>query len=593
MLYPLPRTLHVLVVATLLLGASGCIWALPPQHDIFVKPNAYHDGLTILYNGRVFTSNQDRLWAEAIVLERNRIIAVGSTNSLLKQAQKGALLIDLKGKLLIPGLNNAHVHAPITIEGHSLDTGNVVFTPGPSAAEMLSLIEDAVARIPAGTWIHGVVGFRLFEEEQLDRFQLDAVAPNHPVKLLKFAGHGTIFNTNALNLLSIAEDAPNPLGGFMGRVPGSNILNGYFHEYAEWNLAGQALGNLLSDERVIELYQSYVLQSLVVGTTSIQNMSNNLNQVDNKRILEKAALPIRWRSICFPGSFEESCYGFNAAPADSPDGMVSYHGKKWIIDGSPIERGAQMTEPYTDRPETSGLTNFSDAELKRILQEGLRGDPGENQLLFHAVGDKSIERILLGMKELAPATAWKDRRIRIEHCDMLRPDLRTLFKQFGVIYVQNASHFSLRFIHEARFGPERAKWAFPLRSLLEAGIPIAMGSDAVGIPDNPFVDLMSAVTHPFHPHEAISMEQAVMAYTTGSAYAEFQEHQKGMLKPGMLADLTVLNQDIFRISPQEVPHTRSILTIVDGRIAYDAGVLSLKKVSAPSLPNPNDPKPAR
>jgi len=169
----------------------------------------------------------------------------------------------------------------------------------------------------------------------------------------------------------------------------------------------------------------------------------------------------------------------------------------------------------------------------------------------------------------APAVVWNLLRPRIEHGDLIHPEQIDLARRLGVIVVQNPTHLALDLV--TPLGPARAAAAQPLQSLLDAGIHLAFGSDS--IQPNPFVDLFFAVTHPFHPAEALTMEEAVTAYTRGSAMAEFQERQKGSIKPGYLADLAVLSQDIFTIPPPTIPGTASVLTLVGGEVVWDAGVL--------------------
>jgi len=197
-----------------------------------------------------------------------------------------------------------------------------------------------------------------------------------------------------------------------------------------------------------------------------------------------------------------------------------------------------------------------------MLEEGLKS--GE-QLMFHCAGDRPVETILKQMESLGGAPVWAGRRVRIEHGDGLMEDLFPLARKLGVVLVQNPSHFTLREIFSARLGAARARRFQPVRSLLAADIPLAIGSDG---PMNPFVNILWAVTDTNHPEEALTVEQAVTAYTRGSAFAEFAEKEKGMLAAGFLADLAVLSQDIFTVPPSRLPETESVLTLVGGKVAY-------------------------
>ncbi|HTD58106.1 MAG TPA: amidohydrolase family protein, partial [Solirubrobacteraceae bacterium] len=240
-------------------------------------------------------------------------------------------------------------------------------------------------------------------------------------------------------------------------------------------------------------------------------------------------------------------------------------GTKWLLDGTPLERRAALRTEYRDRQGWSGQLYLPEQEMRSMLRESLDSD---DQLLVHAVGDETAELFLGAMEAEGRNVDWSARRVRIEHGDGLLPDLIPRARALGVSVVQNPTHFLFRDIFVERYG-ERIEY-LPARSLIEAGIPFALGSDG---PLNPFLNIMCAVTHPARPDEALTLEQAVEAYTRGSACAEFQEHEKGTIAPGKLADLAVLSQDIFTAPAGDLPATESILTLVGGEIAYSSGAL--------------------
>ena len=228
-----------------------------------------------------------------------------------------------------------------------------------------------------------------------------------------------------------------------------------------------------------------------------------------------------------------------------------------------------MRQPYADPPDTSGELNFSQKEMEAILRESLQNN---DQLLVHVVGDRTTAAFLNAMEATGGKKVWSGRRVRIEHGDGIMPDLRARARELGVIVVQNPTHLTLRELFIKRFGLERTERFQPLRSLVEAGIPVALGSDG---PLNPYLNIMLASAYPGKPREALTREQAVTAYTLTAAYAEFAEKEKGSLEPGKLADLAVLSQDIFGAPAEDLPRTESVLTMVGGEIVYDANVLSV------------------
>ena len=206
--------------------------------------------------------------------------------------------------------------------------------------------------------------------------------------------------------------------------------------------------------------------------------------------------------------------------------------------------------------------------MEEMLRESLQND---DQLLAHAVGDRATEMFLNAMDATGGAKVWAGKRVRIEHGDGIMPELIPRVKGMRLIVVQNPTHLALRELFVKRFGVERANQMQPMRSLLDAGIPLALGSDG---PNNPYLNIMLASIYPGKPHQAITREQAVIAYTLTAAYAEFAEKDKGSLEPGKFADLAVLSQDIFSVPPPNLPKTESVLTMVGGKIVFDAKALS-------------------
>jgi predicted amidohydrolase YtcJ len=262
-----------------------------------------------------------------------------------------------------------------------------------------------------------------------------------------------------------------------------------------------------------------------------------------------------------------------------PAPLITVSGTKWLLDGSPIERTAALRKPYTDLPSTSGELDFPEKEMEAMLRESLQND---DQLMVHAVGDRATELFLNAMDATGGPKTWSDRRVRIEHGDGIMPDLIARVKRMGLIVVENPTHFALRELFVRRFGVERTDEMQPMRSLLDAGIPLALGSDG---PNNPYLNIMLATIYPGKPREAITREQAVIAYTLTAAYAEFAEKDKGSLEPGKFADLVVLSQDIFSVPPPELPKTESVLTMVGGKVVYDAKAISTSAPSGESPPN--------
>jgi len=524
---------------------------------------------TVLYNGKIFTADECAPWAQAIAIQDDHILAVGTNADVLAVAKAGTRRIDLDGRTVVPGMNDAHVHV-LSSPGVYLDTPAFIPGPGPTLSEVLGMIADGASMTPPGTWLVVIVGSNVMDDAGANRFALDTVSPDHPVKLEAFSGHGTYLNTTAMQALGIAEDEPDPFAGSYERVPGTQILTGVVHEYAEYMVRRKLLA-LTSTEELAERYRAFASGAARLGFTSIQDMAVGLPRMRSLEVLSEADLPIRVRSICFPLSPDEAC----DAPHQGHLGRITSTGIKWISDGSPIERRAFLTAPYSDRPDWFGLFNFPDDPVLDILSMGLSGSPRRHQLLFHAVGDGSIEHILGAMEATGGAEVWNGRRTRMEHGDLLFPENIARVADLGMVVVQNPTHFASTETFFERFGPERVSAMEPLSTLVSAGIPVALGTDAIGQPLSPWVDVLFAALHPTHPAEALTVEEAVTAYTMGSAYAEFQENKKGSLSPGKWADLAVLSQDVFTVPLAALPATTSVLTMVGGEVVWDAGELGL------------------
>ncbi len=524
----------------------------------------------VLYNGRVFTADPARPNTEAIAIGGRFVIAVGTSDEIRALAGPKTQSIDLEGRVAVPGFNDAHFHHMPTPPGIELQ----LKFPEPSWQEVLAALTDAVKRAPHDSWIFGTVGAAVVNDSEASHVPLDRLAPDHPVLLRSWFGHGHVINFRAMRKLGIADQEPNPMGGRWDREAGSQRINGKFFEYAGWRLF-RKLQDSASDEQLTQSLKQLGDEAARFGITSIQNMT--YMPLDRYvRLLREAKFPVRMRLIRWPAT-DQKCRDVKEGldlPLHPPGvPLVTVSGTKWVLDGTPLERGMAVRGQYRDRPGWSGALNFPETEIVAMLRETVARN---DQSLFHAPGDKTIDAVFKSMIAVDPDEAhWPSRRVRLEHGDGLLLDLIPMARKLGVIVVQNPTHFDPGTNPViARFGPNSPY--LPLRSLLATDIPLAIGSDG---PMNPGLNIMFAIIHPLSPSEAITPQQAVTAYTHGSAYAEMAEKEKGTLATGKLADLAVLSQNIFKVPPQELPKTSSVLTLVDGKIIYDAGVMGRQKAT--------------
>ena len=534
-----------LCLATLVLSALALVLhAQPASPDV------------VIVNARVYTGHSIRPWAEALSIRGNRILEVGTSDAIRKQAGPATRVIDAGGKLVIPGINDAHAHVGGGPEYTPLG-GPPAFEQDPSLDEVIERIKAAAAKAPAGGWLVGEIGATVLDDPRATRAVLDPITGDHPVMLTSWHGHGTVLNTAALRLLKVSDEEPDPAGGFFVRATNGRTITGLAHEYADYTIR-RRFDLLGARDAQIKTLRAFASEAASFGITSVQIMSTSAPVTDASAWISEAKLPMRVRLIDFPMTAMPAWK--NPSPRRT-DGLLTVSGTKWIIDGTPIERLMFLRDPYSDSPSLRGRLNFPEEDVRLFLQRSLAA--GE-QPMFHAVGDAAIDTVLAAL-EATGGEKWAPLRPRLEHGDMLEPAHFDRAKRLGIVLVQNPAHFMTAPMLRLRLGERTARTEI-VKSTIHAGVPFALGSDG---PMNPYLNMMFAAINPTNPGEALSVEQAVAAYTRGSAFAEFAEGQKGSLAPGMLADLAMLSQDIFKTPPPELPKTTSLLTIVDGRIVHE------------------------
>ncbi|HXW04502.1 MAG TPA: amidohydrolase [Vicinamibacterales bacterium] len=534
---------------TLLVLASSLVaWAL-------VGAQAGPD--LVLVNGRVFTGVRSSPWVEALSISGELITATGNTGRIRSLATRRTRVIDVEGRLVVPGFNDAHTHPGTMPSGVTLE-GPPAIERDPTFAEVLERLKAALAGAPAGGWIYGEIGSTVLDDPNATRFALDPIAPDRLVVLHAWTGHGTLVNTAVLRRLGIRDDEPDPPGGFYQRMPGAATLSGVAHEYAGYRLH-QRIALEAPPEAQVEAFRRFAAEAAGFGITSVQAMMTATPVDRALELLAKEDLPIRMRLIDFP--LVSPLEWQPAGKRGGTPAKVTVSGTKWVLDGTPVERLMWVREPYVDA-RTRGRPNMTASALTQFLA---RARTAGEQPMVHAVGDAAIDAVLDAL-ERSGGEAWRSLRPRIEHGDLLEADQFQRAVKSGVTLVQNPSHFMIAALLRARLGEARAARVQAVKSSLAAGVPLAIGSDG---PLNPFLNLMFATAHAANPSEALSLEQALVAYTHGSAYAERQEKTKGTLAAGMLADLAVLSQDVFQVPAETWPATTSVLTVVGGRIVHE------------------------
>ncbi len=517
----------------------------------------------ILWNGKIFTSDSAHPYVQALAIRGARIVATGDSEKIKTLAGSKTKLIDVGGRTVIPGINDAHNHLTI----FPAKTVHLRFKGmDPDWTEVKEAISKALAENRETSLLFGEFGPAVYFDPRVNRDALDGVAPAHAVFLQSITGHAAILNSAALSKLGIPENVRDPVAGRYERFPDGR-LNGIEREYAVLAV-GRKLSDLASKDTGAAQLRDFALEAARLGITSVQDMSDVMAPDRCAELLEKGEVPIRVRIMRMPMTTPEcrdTKEGLSTPRHPAP--LISVNGTKWLLDGTPMEGTLAKAQEWQEVLRTSAeeawirlATGFSEREMEAMLRESLENN---DQLMVHVSGYASAKAMLEAMQGTGGSRVWATKRVRFEHGDGILSDLVPLVKALGVVVVQNPTHFDLgAILPGAHLGRVQ-----PLRSLLEAGIPVAIGSDG---PMNPYLNILLASVHPNRHEEAITREQAVVAYTLTAAYAQFAEKEKGSLEKGKLADLAVLSQDIFSVPGDELPKTESVLTLVGGKTVYDA-----------------------
>ena len=528
----------------------------------------------IILNASIHTMDETQPTADAVAILGNRIVALGASPEICLLASPKTRIIDAAGKLVLPGFNDAHVH--FLMGGFSL--ARVDLRDAASPEEMARRLKDYAAKLPKGRWILGGdwdhekwPGAPLPTKEMID-----AATPDNPVFVRRLDGHMGLANSLALKLADVTRETKDPAGGLVVRDPGTGEPTGVLKDAAE-SLMERAIPDKTSEEKHTAALAASE-HAAQVGVTSVTDVSADEDVGLYQQMLERGELKTRIYAVRSIVSWETMAKtGVHAAFGSD---MLRIGGLKGFADGSLGSTTALFFEPYNDAPNTRGLL-FDQMLPEGIMLKRVEGaDKADLQVMIHAIGDEANWRILEIYRQSAEKNGPRDRRFRIEHAQHIRPGDIPRFGQQKVIASMQPYHAADdgRWC-DKRIGPERAKGTYAFRTLLETGAVLAFGSDWTVAPLNPLEGIKAAVTrqtldgkHPngWIPEQKITLDEAIRAYTVGSAYAEFAEHVKGTLTPGKLADLVMLDRDLYKINPAEIDKARVVLTVMDGKVVWEA-----------------------
>lgn len=553
----------MIILPLLILGIQ--ISATPPCQDK-VKADL------LLINGKIWTVDTSKPKAQAVAVAKSRILAVGSNLQIEEFKGPDTQVIDLEGKLVLPGFNDSHTHfvnAGFNLMGVDLKDADNEEIFGQRLAA-------ASKRLPPDTWITGGnwdhdrwPGGNLPTAELIDKY-----VSNRPVLVTRYDGHMSVANSLALKMAGITAQTPDPPGGIIVRKPNSREPAGVLRETAA-SLVSRIIPSHSRAEIRLAIETS-LRHAREHGITSIQ-------QVD----VEPIELEI-YQELLAEGKLTSRIYGFiplaNRHRFAEIAGTIKPQAKNWItlgglkafLDGSLGSSTAMFFEPYTQDPNTCGIYVVDTDVLK---QQMLEGDKLGLQLAIHSIGDKANSELLDMFAEIIKTNGPRDRRLRVEHAQHMHPQDYQRFAQLDVIASMQPYHAidDGRFA-EKRIGAKRCQNTYAFKSFLDNDVTLAFGSDWDVAPLDAVLGIYAAVTrrtldgaHPggWIPAQKITVQQAIEGYTWAPAFASFQEGLKGSIKAGMLADMVILSQDIFTIAPEEIENTQVLTTIVNGRVVFD------------------------
>jgi predicted amidohydrolase YtcJ len=532
---------------------------------------------TVYTNGNIWTGVPNAKPAQALLVRDGHIVAVGSNDEVAKQKSKNALQVDLGGKFVMPGFNDAHLH----FASGGQTKLEVELAGTKSLEEMKQRVAAAAKTAHPGEWIQGR-GWdqtKWTKEVLPTRQDLDEVTAGHPAFFGRADGHIGIANSAALKIAGITAATKPPAGGQIDH-DAKGEPTGIVRESAKGMLEGKIPPP--SPARRKQAIQLALQDAAQFGLTSIQDNSEWEDFLVYEDLEREGKLTVRiaeWLPFGAPLATLQQ----RRAKHPQTDQMLHTTMLKGYMDGSLGSSTAVLLAPYSDGPNNKGLAQFQQSELNRMSDE--RADAGF-QLGFHAIGDGGVQMALDAFAEAEryvrehdgqrPNAPKRDFRFRVEHAQVTAPQQFDEFKKLGAIASMQPNHLLTDlYWAEHRIGPERAKHSYAWREFLQHGVPLAFGTDYPVEPLTPFRGVYAAVTRKsedgkrsYYPEQKLTIDEALAAYTSGAAYAEFAESYKGMLKPGMVADFVVLDRDLTKIAPEQILGTKVLRTVVGGKTVF-------------------------
>ncbi|MBW8041944.1 MAG: amidohydrolase [Planctomycetes bacterium] len=552
--------------------------AVSVLHLIAVSSGLYAQSTAdlVIRNAKVITIDGGNRFAEAIAIKGEFIIAVTSDSDIEHYIEKAKTrVIDAKGRLVVPGFNDAHCH----FEGIDPDYIDLRYTTDPrtiteKVTEKVVMAEPGQL-IRGGAWEHEMFYDKKWPTKEL----IDPVSPNNPVVLGRADGHSVLVNSYVIKKSGITKDTPDPFGGEIQKDAVTGEPTGIFREKAQSLLKYGAVEARKTPEqqrrRRIRQWQAAFDSAARLGVTTVQIPSDGFEIYQQFRDMGKLTLRL-YIGQPLPSN-EKQLRRYIELRKKYPleDNWIRFGFLKGFIDGTLGSGTALFYEPFEDQPSKSGLSMMTYAELERRIAAA---DKMEFQIGIHAIGDKANHWVLNAFEKVRQLNGKRDSRHRIEHAQVLALDDIPRFAELAVIASMQPTHcITDKRFAEKRIGRQRCKGAYAWRRLLNADAKIAFGADYPVEPLDPLEGLYAAVTRKdragesgpgWFPDQCLTMEEAIKLYTLDSAYAEFMDDRKGIIKKGYLADMVIFRDDLTTIQPEKIMKALVDYTIVGGRVVY-------------------------
>ena len=556
------------------IGSSSALAAAGlglPGQSVLAQPQADLRGAApdyVVINARVFTSDPENPSAEAFAVKGDRFLAVGSSADIRALAGSSTEIVDAEGMFVTPGFIDAHSHP----SGAGVNELVQVNADLRSASDIAAALQERAGSTPAGQWIQAFKydDTKLSEGRPLNRDDIDALVPDHPVVVRHRGGHTSVYNSMALGLAGVTSETQDPPGGRFyrdenGRLTGL-VAGGARAVFSEL---------IPSDSTREQRRDGVMLISELMTQAGLTSVHQTGGYRDDMIAYQDAreAGGMRFRMYLFPrGRLFDDLVNAGVRTGMG-DEVFRIGAVKFTADGSASERTMRMSEPYKGRPDDYGLLYMTEEEIFQSVENAHRND---FQVAIHANGDVTIKMVLDAYERAQTLWPRADTRHRIEHCSLVNPELLSRIRDLGVIPAPFYTYVHYHGNKWVDYGEERMRWMFAHKSFLDYGIPVAPASDYTPGPYEPLMAIQSMVTRKdfdgrvWGPNQRISIEDALKICTINGAYASFEEGIKGSITTGKLADFVILADAPQDVDPDQIKHIEIVRTVVGGKTMYGA-----------------------